>query len=190
MPYELPQQPALPEEITRVESKVLVGEIQKSAKLITATVPVKFDTTHGILGDDFWGGFASRDFLRLHVEGDVVAGVDLERLSVANVYQGEGEVVITLPPSEVLFSRLDNEKTYVSLRRLAFWKWMTGTQDIQLEGRARSAAEKILRARLCRQALQEAADGAKEKFQPVLERVMEASQDVRSVRLVAPVGGC
>jgi hypothetical protein len=58
--------------------------------------------------------FLFGDRLILVARGQVIAGVDLAKMGEdAIVVADEGTVVVTLPPAEVLVTKLDNQKSYV-----------------------------------------------------------------------------
>ncbi len=89
--------------------------------------------------------FLFGDKLLLVAHGQVIAGVDLEKVQEGDVkVTADDQVVLTLPPAEVFVVRLDNEKTFVYDRE-------TGVFGLKpdLETAARQAAEQeILRAAL------------------------------------------
>jgi hypothetical protein len=83
------------------------------------------------------------DAILLVAAGDVIAGIDLTKMS-------DGDVTIdptthrahlTLPAPELLTVRLDNQHTYVHSRRTD----MFAQQQVELETRARQAAEDSIR---------------------------------------------
>jgi hypothetical protein len=83
-------------------------------------------------------GFLFGDRLLLVAHGTVIAGVDLDKLGRDDIQVGtNGTVTISLPPSEVFITALDNEKTYVYDRDVGLLR----KGDIELESAARLAAE-------------------------------------------------
>jgi hypothetical protein len=84
------------------------------------------------------------DAILLVASGEVVAGVDLGRLTPEDVVVGADRrsVTIRLPPAEVFSARLDNERTYVHTRKTD----LLAKRTEALETRARQAAEQTLRA--------------------------------------------
>lgn len=77
--------------------------------------------------------------------GEVIAGVDLEKLSPQDLWVEEGVLYVRLPEAEIFVTRLDNEKSYVYDRE----KGMLTKGNDELETEARQAAEaEILTAAL------------------------------------------
>jgi hypothetical protein len=82
-------------------------------------------------------GFLFSDRLLLVAHGQVIAGVDLSRLTEEDVRVVGESVFITLPAAEVFVYTLNNEQTYVYDRDTAILG-----QNIDLETLARQAAER------------------------------------------------
>ena len=75
-------------------------------------------------------------------QGEVVAGIDLSRLSTDDVQVQQGRVAVRLPEPEVFHTRLDNHASEVYERQTGL---LTGP-DRQLEKRVRVEAEDRIRA--------------------------------------------
>jgi hypothetical protein len=90
--------------------------------------------------EGFLGQLAGTDQLLLVAEGEVVAGFDLEKVKPSDIIVHGTAVTITLPPPEILYSRVDNEKTYVFERRTGLLR----RPDPNLETQARRLAERRL----------------------------------------------
>jgi hypothetical protein len=89
-----------------------------------------------------WGMLSTEDAILLVAVAEVTAGVDLQKLTAADVVVDPARRTarIELPAPEVLHAALDNEKTYVHSRK-------TGTlanRNENLESRARKEAERTL----------------------------------------------
>jgi uncharacterized protein DUF4230 len=89
-----------------------------------------------------WGLITTEDAILLVAVAEVTAGVDLQKLTAADVVVDPARRTarIELPAPEILHAALDNEKTYVHSRK-------TGTladRHENLESRARKEAEKTL----------------------------------------------
>ncbi len=82
----------------------------------------------------------SRDRLMLIAEGEVVAGFDLAKVTEDDIVVIGATVLIFLPPPEILYSRIDNEKTFVYERETGILR----RPDPDLETAARRLAEKQL----------------------------------------------
>ena len=97
------------------------------------------------------------DKILLVAHGEVVAGIDLGDLKPEDVTVLSGTVTIKLPEAKVLFTRLDNEKTYVYDRQTGIFS----KPDANLETEMRRVAEQeILAAALEDGILQKASDNA------------------------------
>jgi len=81
-----------------------------------------------------------RDRLMLIAEGEVVAGFDLAKVTEDDIVVLGTTVLIFLPPPEILYSRIDNEKTFVYERETGLLR----RPDPELETTARRLAEKQL----------------------------------------------
>jgi hypothetical protein len=85
----------------------------------------------------------AKDAILLVAAGDVVAGIDLARMRDGDVIAepSAGRVHVTLPPPEILWARLDNQRTYVHARNTD----MLAEAAPALETRARKHAETAIR---------------------------------------------
>lgn len=74
--------------------------------------------------------------------GDVIAGVDLSRIQRTDVWQeADGTLVMRLPPSQILMTRVDNRESRVISRKTGLLR----RADVNLESRARQRAEQAIR---------------------------------------------
>jgi hypothetical protein len=89
---------------------------------------------------NLWQDLFGSDGLMLIAEGEVVAGFDLEQVTEENITVQGKSVQIILPAPEILYSRIDNERTYVYERKTG----LLVPPDQTLEGRARQLAEESL----------------------------------------------
>lgn len=120
----------------------IVLEIRSLSRLETAAYTVEKVVTaesgEGPLG------FLFRDKLLLVAHGEVIAGVDLSKLTEDDIIVSGDEVFVTLPAAEVFVATLDNEQTYVYDRETG----LLGPET-DLETLARQEAERrILEAAL------------------------------------------
>ncbi len=92
---------------------------------------------------NLFGMVEAEDAVLLVAAGDVSAGLDLTKLADGDVVVDEGNhhVRILLPPPEVFWARLDNERTYVHTRETD----VLARRSETLESRARREAEETLR---------------------------------------------
>jgi hypothetical protein len=83
-------------------------------------------------------GFLFGDRLILVAHGMVIAGVDLEKMTVEDLGMQKGVLFVRLPPSEVFVATLDNAKSYIYNRDTG----ILTHGSVDLETTARRAAEK------------------------------------------------
>lgn len=83
----------------------------------------------------------SRDRLLLIAEGEVVAGFDLSKVREGDIIAIHDTVLILLPEPEILYSRIDNDRTYVYERDTGLLRH----PDPDLETEARRLAERHVR---------------------------------------------
>ncbi|MGA7614257.1 MAG: DUF4230 domain-containing protein [Thermoanaerobaculia bacterium] len=82
------------------------------------------------------------DEITFFAVGDVIGGVDLSRLTPGDLrLDSDGAVRVTLPPAEILVTRLDNRQSRVLDRKTGVMR----KADSGLEGRIREAAERSIR---------------------------------------------
>jgi hypothetical protein len=81
--------------------------------------------------------FLTSDKNLLVAHGEVVAGIDLNKVQPSDIEVVSGSVTITLPQAEILSSKLDNDKTYVYDRQTG----LLNRPDPNLESKVRIVAE-------------------------------------------------
>lgn len=81
--------------------------------------------------------FLTSDKILLVAHGEVVAGIDLSNIQPQDVITNGTGVTIRLPKSQILYSKLDNQKTYVYDRQTGLFN----KPDPNLESSIRTAAE-------------------------------------------------
>ena len=86
-------------------------------------------------------GFLFGDRLILVAHGVVLAGVDLAKLSPADLSLQNGALYVRLPEPEIFVATLDNEKSYIYGRNTG----VLTHGDINLETTARQAAEEEIK---------------------------------------------
>jgi len=90
------------------------------------------------------------DEITLMAAGDVIAGIDLSRLQADDVWrEGDGTVVVRLPPAQILVTRVDNRETKVVSRKTGVLR----RADPGLESRARQNAEQGIRSEAIRRGI-------------------------------------
>jgi hypothetical protein len=113
----------------------IIHEVRSLARLETIQYSVEKVITADSGREDLKALFGDKLLFVAH--GEVIAGVDLEKLKVEDVILNNSIVSIRLPKAEVLISRLDNEKSYVYDRQTG----LLVRPDAQLETLARQTAE-------------------------------------------------
>ena len=82
------------------------------------------------------------DQLTFLATGDVIAGIDLSQLKQEDIRRDlDGTIVVRLPASQVLVTRLDNRESHVINRKTGLFR----RADVNMEGRARQFAETGIR---------------------------------------------
>jgi len=126
-----------------VDPMTIVRQVRSLSRLETASYTIEKVITAESGQGAF--GFLFGDRLILVAHGQVIAGVDLGKMTDGDVrVVDEDTVVVTLPPAEVLVATLNNQKTYIYDRD-------TGVvgMNVAMETDARRAAEQeILKAAL------------------------------------------
>ncbi|MDD2920844.1 MAG: DUF4230 domain-containing protein [Anaerolineales bacterium] len=87
-------------------------------------------------------GYAIGDKLLFVGHGEVIAGIDMEKIQPGDMFLQGGKVVVKLPPAELFVVTLNNEKSYVYDR-------VTGPlapTNVNLETACRQAAEDKIRS--------------------------------------------
>jgi hypothetical protein len=114
----------------------IVREVRAIARLETIQYTVEKVMT-GETGQGMFG-FLFGDRLLFVAHGIVIAGVDLTRMTAADIwYDDIGTVVVRLPEAEIFIATLDNEQSYVYDRDTG----LLTHGDVDLESTVRQAAE-------------------------------------------------
>ena len=87
-----------------------------------------------------WEQILGTDKLLLVAGGEVVAGFDLSKLTQEDISVHGDRVTLALPPPEILYSRVDNEETFVYERKSGLFR----KPDPRLESEARRLAEQAM----------------------------------------------
>lgn len=134
----------------------IVREVRSLARLET----IHYSLEKIIVAETGQGpfGFLFGDRLLLVAHGSVIAGVDMDKIDLDNIWIDElGRVYIVLPEAEIFVAALDNDKSYIYDREKGFFT----RGDVNLETAARQAAEEeILRAALDDNILEQASINA------------------------------
>ena len=163
--HRVEQATTLTKEEEQVDLGSVVTRVRSLARLETASMHVANVSTirqgYNLLPDKLAG-----DQITLYAAGDVIAGLDPSTIQQRDVWrEPDGTLVMRLPPSQVLVTRLDNRETRVINRKTGIFRGA----DQGLEGRARQYAEVQIRNEAVRKnILGMAQEGAEAKLAPLL----------------------
>lgn len=122
----------------------VVKEVRKLQRLETASYTVEKIIDAGTTGNRFQD-FLFGDKILLIANGQIVAGFDFALVGDDDVKVEGQKITLNLPAPQILFTRLDNDKTRVYDRSTGILS--KGEKDLEAE--ARSAAELSLRDAAC-----------------------------------------
>jgi hypothetical protein len=119
---------------------VVISEIKSLGRL--ETVQFMMQTVIDLEREptNIWGQVFGTDELLLVASGDVVAGFDLAEVREQDITVRGDHVTMVLPPPEILYSRVDNEETYVYERKTGLFR----KPDPRIETEARQLAEQAM----------------------------------------------
>ncbi len=120
----------------RPDPVTIIRAVQPLARLETIQYSVEKVIT-GETGQGIFKTFVG-DKLLFIAHGTVIAGVDLGKLTLDQVEERDGAMVITLPEAEIFIASLDNEQSYIYDRQTGIFS----KGNPQLETEVRRAAEK------------------------------------------------
>ena len=124
-----------------IDLSTLVTQVRELSRLETSSMHVMHVSTttqtYEMIPDSLAG-----DQLTFLAVGDVIAGVDLALLNRSDVWRtADGTLMMRLPPSQILVTRVDNRASRVISRKTGLLR----KADIDLESRARQHAEQEIR---------------------------------------------
>jgi hypothetical protein len=126
--------------------------------------------------------------LLLIASGNVVAGVDMSKLKEGDVdISTDGKrITLTLPPSTIFSSALDNQRTRVYDRQTRIGTQITGSENKDLETQARQEADQVILQAACEGGImQKAADEAQHSMEQFL-RLLKFQE----VHVISQAGAC
>lgn len=124
-----------------IDLSALVTQVRSLSRLETASMRVLHISTvtqsYELVPDAIAG-----DKMTFLAAGDVIAGLDLSLLNRDDVWrQPDGTIVLRLPRSQILVTRVDNRESRVLSRKTGLLR----RADVNLESRARQHAEQEIR---------------------------------------------
>jgi hypothetical protein len=119
---------------------VIITEIKSLGRL--ETVQFMMQTVIDLEREptNIWGQVFGTDELLLVASGEVVAGFDLAKVRQQDITVRGDRVTMVLPPPEILYSRVDNQETYVYERKTGLFR----KPDPRIETEARQLAEQAM----------------------------------------------
>ncbi len=125
----------------QIDLTALVTRVRALNRLETASMRVVHVSTI-TQSYEFVPNAMAGDELTFLAAGDVIAGIDLSQLKQEDIRRElDGTVVVRLPPSQVLVTRIDNRESRVINRKTGVFR----RADMNLESRARQYAEQGIR---------------------------------------------
>lgn len=120
--------------------RVVITEIKSLGRL--ETVQFMMQTVIDLEREptNIWGQVFGTDELLLVASGEVVAGFDLAKVQEKDITVRGDSVTMVLPPPEILYSRMDNQETYVYERNTGLFR----KPDPRIETEARQLAEQAM----------------------------------------------
>ncbi len=117
----------------------IIHEVRSLARLET----IQYSVEKVVTAENSQGklAFLFGDKLLFVAHGVVIAGVDLEKLTPADLKVENGVLNVHMPPAEVFTAALDNSKSYVYDRQTG----VLTHGDVNLETTARQTAEDLIR---------------------------------------------
>lgn len=149
------------------DQSAVIKEIQTLGRLETTqfTMEKVIDLETG--GNSF-EQFLFGDRILLIAYGQVIAGVDLSRVTTEQVQVEGNQLILNLPKTEIFVSDLNEDKTRVYDRQ----KGLLTKGDTQLESAARQEAEKVIRNAACEgDILTIAAENAQKQLETLFKSV-------------------
>lgn len=148
----------------RLDSASVVTQVKHLKQLVT--VKYSIERVVGLREPKIPFGEES---ILLMVQGDVLAGVDLERISSRDIqFSGDGAATIALPPARILQAFLNEKQTKVWDRRITWWTpWVAYDPDLEHKARLQ-ALEDVTKAALTMGILTQAQSGAELAIRDVL----------------------
>jgi hypothetical protein len=162
-------------------SSAVVLEIQKLNRLETASFTIEKIIDAGTKGNVF-SDILFGDRILLIAHGEVIAGFDFSKLDKNNIKISGTTLDITLPPPQILSSKLNNDQTRVYDRESGILT--KGNKD--LESEARKTAEVTIIEAACKANI---LDTASENGRKQLATLFKAL-GFQTIKITIPQGKC
>lgn len=159
----------------------VIKQLQKLNRLETASFTIEKIVEAGAQGNQV-EQFLFGDKILVIANGQIIAGVDLSKITDKDISVQGKSLTLKLPSPEILQSILNNDKTIIYNRQTGILT--KGNKD--LETQARSAAEKSIRTAACDgNILETARENAIKQLTALFESV-----GFTSVTVEMPIGSC
>lgn len=162
-------------------SAAVVTEIKKLNRLETASFTIEKIIDAGVKGNAF-SEILFGDRILLIAHGEVIAGFDLSKLSEKDIRISGSSLDITLPPPQILSSKLDNDLTRVYDRT----EGLLTKGDKDLESQARKTAEVVIIEAACKGKILDTAAANGKKQMTTLFNAL----GFKTVKITIPNGKC
>lgn len=160
----------------------VIQEIKKLNRLETAQFTIDKVIEAGKNTDSSFSQILFGDRLLLIAHGQIIAGVDLSKLSETDVKVTGQTISMNLPAPEILVSTIDNNQTKVYDRRVGFLT--QGNKNLESEARQK-ALESIEQAACEGKILDQAGENAKKQLTMLLTGL-----GFTQVTVTIPPGSC
>jgi len=160
----------------------VIKEIRALNRLETASFTIEKVIEGGTEGNNAFSQLLFGDKILLIAHGQVIAGFDLATLPDESIVVEAKTITLTLPPPQILFTRLDSSKTRVYDRR----QGLLNRADKDLESEARTKAEESIQKAACEGGI---LDEATQNARKQLTTLFKALQ-FENVTITIPQGSC
>ena len=120
--------------------RVIITDVQALGRLETSRFMMQTVIDLEREPANVWEEFLGTDKLLLVAGGEVVAGFDLTQVQETDTIVSGDRVTIVLPPPQILYSKVDNDLTYVYERTTGLFR----SPDVRIESEARQLAEQAM----------------------------------------------
>ena len=157
------------------DSSAVVNQVRRLSQLVSVRYSVQ--KVVGLKEPGYWIG---EDSILLIVQANIDAGVDLSKLSESAIEVNGKEIIVRLPPAEIINVAVDEKATQVWDRRKTWWApWVPYSRD--LESRARIAGlEAARKSALEMGILKQAENNAEMSIRTLL--TLAGAEQVRVIR--------
>lgn len=170
-----------PQYTYNMSSQTVITQIRSLNRLETASFTIEKVIDAGTNGNALQE-FLYGDKILLIAHGQIIAGIDMAKLSDADVHISGQSISLALPAPEILVTTLDNGQTRVYDRKLG----LLSKGDANLESNARKVAVDTITDAACKgNILDTASDNAKKQLTAFLRAL-----GFTEITITIPQGSC